>query len=270
MKKGVEERIQAAVESVRTQSRNSPPVGIVLGSGLSDLASRFGGDEIPYRNIASLPTPTVAGHRGTLTVGADVAVMAGRFHLYEGHPVDDVVLPIFVLHGIGVRTLIITNAAGGINAKFSPGDLVLIGDHMNLMGVNPLFGPNPQAFGPRFPDMSTAYSVRLQEAADRVEGAEMPRGVYAALTGPSYETPAEVRMLRTLGADMVGMSTVPEVIIARYLGMQVLGISCITNIAAGLSKGELRHEEVVETGKRVEQRLGSLLKQICDELSRGK
>jgi purine-nucleoside phosphorylase len=198
-------------------------------------------------------------------IGDAVAVMAGRIHYYEGHPIQDVVLPVFLLHRVGVRTLVVTNAAGGVNRTFTVGELVLIRDHINLMGVNPLRGPNPGQ-GPRFPDMSTAYDPKLRELARAVSGGKMSEGVYAAFPGPSYETPAEVRMADRMGADLVGMSTVPEVIAASYLGMRVLGISCVTNMAAGILPQPLDHAEVIRAGKEAGPRFVELLGGILARL----
>jgi purine-nucleoside phosphorylase len=238
----------------------------MLGSGLGDLVDRIGGATVAYGDIEGFLTPTVAGHRGLLRVGevagergpVRVAVLSGRFHFYEGHGIDEVVLPVFLAAGLGVRTLVVTNACGAVNRDFAPGDLVLIRDHINLMGANPLTGPHDTGFGPRFPDMSEAYSRRLRDVARRVRP-DLAEGVYAALSGPSYETPAEIRMLRAMGADLVGMSTVPEVIAARSLGLEVLGVSCVTNMAAGILDQPLSHAEVVETGARVAARFADLV-----------
>jgi purine-nucleoside phosphorylase len=195
--------------------------------------------------------------------------MAGRFHFYEGWSMDDIVLPVFLLHALGVRILIVTNAAGGIRDSYTPGELVLISDHINLMGANPLRGPNPDGFGPRFPDMTESYSRRLRRLAGEVaagRGIELQEGVYAAFGGPNYETPAEIRMARAMGADLVGMSTVPEVIAARYLGIEVLGLSMVTNMAAGITDKPLSHQEVVETAARVAPWLSALLQGILERI----
>jgi len=250
---------------------SQPEVAIVLGSGLGDLVDRVRGVTLQYTEIEGFPTLTVAGHRGLLRVGAvdgcrlGVAVFAGRSHYYEGCDIDEVVLPVFVAAGLGARTLIVTNAAGAVNTAYAPGALVLIRDHINLMGTNPLIGPLVEGSGPRFPDMSEPYSRRLRELAQRAAGG-IPEGVYAALSGPSYETPAEIRMLRVLGADLVGMSTVPEVMAARFLGLEVLGISCVTNMAAGILEQPLSHAEVVETGRRVATRFAELVLGIVAQL----
>ncbi len=268
MKAGFRARVERAVASARSRipAGARPEVAVVLGSGLGDLVDRVEGATVPYGEIEGFPTPTVAGHRGLLRVGEvdgargrmGVAVLAGRFHFYEGREIDEVVLPVFLAAGLGARTLVVTNACGAVNTSYAPGDLVLIRDHINLMGTNPLIGPVDKDFGPRFPDMSEAYSRRLREVAHRAAPG-LAEGVYAALSGPSYETPAEIRMLRTLGADLIGMSTVPEVIVARFLGMDVLGISCVTNMAAGVLEQPLSHAEVVETGARVAARFAQLV-----------
>jgi purine-nucleoside phosphorylase len=276
MKAGFEARVAKAVASARHGLRGaaSPEVALVLGSGLGDLVDGIEGTTIPYTAIEGFPAPTVAGHRGLLRLGTvgrpqgplAVAVLAGRFHYYEGHPIDDVVLPVFTAHGLGARTLIVTNASGAVNTSYSPGDLVLIRDHINLMGANPLIGPHAEGLGPRFPDMSEAYSRRLRETAQAASGG-LAEGVYAALSGPAYETPAEIRMLRAIGADLVGMSTVPEVIAARFLGLEVLGISCVTNMAAGILERPLSHAEVVETGKRVAARFAEVVFGVLGRLA---
>jgi purine-nucleoside phosphorylase len=199
-----------------------------------------------------------------LKLGGSVAVMAGRIHFYEGHPIEDVVLPVFLLHRLGVRTLIVTNAAGGVNRAYAPGDLVLIRDHVNFMGVHPLRGPNPEGLGPRFPDMSTAYDPALRALARSVS--PLQEGVYAAFSGPTYETPAEIRMMAAVGVDLVGMSTVPEVIACAYLGIKVLGISCVTNMAAGILPQPLDHAEVIARGKEAGPRFIALVEQVIRRL----
>lgn len=266
------QRVEAAVRSLPLAAGETPAVGLILGSGLGDFAERLAGRDIPYQRIAGYPQPTVEGHRGMLKLGRTCAVMSGRFHYYEGVSLDDVVLPVFLLHRLGIRVLIVTNAAGGIRRSFSPGELVLIRDHLNLMGVHPLRGPNPPGYGPRFPDMSEAYPRELRQLAQEAAGAVSPtlgplaEGVYAAFPGPSYETPAEVRMAEAMGADLVGMSTVPEVIAAAYLGIKVLGISCVTNLAAGILERPLEHAEVVETGRRVMPAFTRLLLEVLERL----
>jgi purine-nucleoside phosphorylase len=272
MKQGFGDRVKRAAGALPSDYR--PHAGIVLGSGLSGIADGLGFLEIPFGDIPEFPKPTVQGHKGVLYLSHKAAIMAGRFHLYEGHTIDDVVLPIFVLRELGVRTLVLTNAAGGVDPSFVPGDLVLIKDHINFMGTNPFIGQNPETggspmgapLGERFFDMSRAYPKELRELAAKVAGRQMKEGVYCAFTGPSYETPAEVRMARTLGADLVGMSTVPEAIAARYLGMRVLGISCVTNLAAGISPEPLSHAEVVAVGKRVEAELKALVLGLIERL----
>ena len=259
MKEDFYARVSRSYESVADRFVSPPKVGVILGSGLSGIADSVEGIEIPYQEIDGFPAPTVAGHRGIMKAGDGVVVMAGRFHFYEGHTMDTVVLPAALLSLLGVETLIITNAAGAVNTGYSPGDLVLIRDQINLMGTNPLIGAHIEEFGPRFPDMSTAYPAALRDAAREIAGDSIAEGVYAGLTGPSYETPAEIRMLRAIGADLVGMSTVPEVIVAAAAGIKVLGISCVTNMAAGILDRPLDHREVMEAGKRVEGRLSDLV-----------
>jgi len=270
MRAGFEERVQRACRSVSEQI--SPPgetgVGIILGSGLGDFVDRAEGPTLPYAAIEGFPRTTVSGHRGLLKAAERAIIMAGRFHMYEGWEPEDVVLPVFLLKGLGVDTLIVTNAAGAVNPEYSPGDLVLIRDHLNLMGRNPLVGPAAERLGPRFPDMSSVYSPRLRALARDAWPEPMAEGVYAGLLGPSYETPAEIRMLRALGADMVGMSTVPEAVAAAFLGMEVLGISCITNMAAGILDQPLSHEEVVETGSRAAGDFARLLTDVLPRIGR--
>jgi purine-nucleoside phosphorylase len=269
-------------ESARlVQSRTSlrPEIGIVLGSGLGAFAdSLIHPVRIPYREIPGLPAATAAGHAGQLVIGTlgangkgtvDVAVMAGRFHLYEGYAAREVVSGIRLFHEFGVKRLLLTNAAGGINLDYAEGALVLISDHINLQGANPLVGPNDPAQGPRFPDMTEAYSPRLRELAHAAaveHGIDLREGVYAGVLGPSYETPAEIRFLKAIGADLVGMSTVAEAIAANHLGMEVVGISCVTNVAAGLSGKKLDHEEVLEIGRRVSGTFLRLLSALLPKL----
>lgn len=268
MTEGLAKRVIDAHDSVALRLPVRPQVAVVLGSGLGGYAQSFGGTEIDYASIPGFPVPTVAGHRGALRVRGNVAIFAGRFHYYEGLAPEDVVMPVYLAHRLGVRVLVLTNAAGAVSRDLSPGRLVLIRDHINLMGMNPLRGPGLSGFGPRFPDMSGVYSRRLREIAHRVAGAGGPlrEGVYAALAGPCYETPAEIRMLAALGADLVGMSTVPEAIVAASLGMEVLGISCVTNMAAGILDKPLDHEEVLETGRTVAPRMAALLDAVLAEL----
>jgi purine-nucleoside phosphorylase len=213
----------------------------------------------------------VAGHQGILKVvqlgsGHTVGFMAGRFHYYEGRTMDDVVMPVFLLSRLGAGRLVVTNAAGAVNTTYDPGDLVLLRDHLNLLGTNPLIGPAIEGWGPRFPDMSQPYSRRLITLAQDVSEKPLNEGVYAALAGPTYETPAEIRMLRAMGADLVGMSTVPEVIAAGFLGLEVLGISCVTNMAAGILDQPLSHREVLETGQRVAEEFARLVRSFLSRL----
>jgi purine-nucleoside phosphorylase len=261
------DRVERAVQSIRAQSESRPTVGIILGSGLSDVVDNLieNPEVITYENIDGFGATSVAGHRGTLSLSSRAAVMAGRFHFYECGTMDDVVLPAAVLASFGITTLVVTNAAGGISPSFRPGDLVLISDHVNLMGTNPLIGPKTKAASHRFPDMTHVYSAELRDLARSIDG-DLKEGVYAALTGPSYETPAEIRMLGKLGADLVGMSTVPEVIVARSYGVRVLGISTVTNLAAGLSGEELDHSEVVAVGTTIRDRMVRLLSGLITQL----
>jgi purine-nucleoside phosphorylase len=219
MRKEFKERLKAAIGSVNFSLK--PSIGIILGSGLGDFASNIEGKAVSYCDIKGFPVCTVAGHSGFLKLNDTIAVMSGRFHLYEGLHPDDIVLPVCLLHKLGIKNLIVTNAAGAINPDFKPGELVLINDHINLMGINPLTGPNIESLGPRFPNMSEPYSVELRQIIKN-HRSHIKEGIYAGLSGPSYETPAEVKMLKTLGADMVGMSTVPEVIMANYIGLEVI------------------------------------------------
>jgi len=252
-----------------------PAIGVVLGSGLGAFADELGGRvEIPYFEIPGWPGSTAVGHAGKLVIGrietVDVAVMAGRAHLYEGYSMQQVTYGVRVLRALGVRSMVFTNAAGGINLALERGGLVLISDHINLQGGNPLVGWNDDALGPRFPDMSEAYSRRYRALAKQVAaelGIAITEGIYAAMLGPSYETPAEIRYLRTIGADVVGMSTAPEVIVANHMAMKVLAISCVTNMAAGvLPETRIHHEEVLETGAMVRDTLVKFLKVLLPRL----
>jgi purine-nucleoside phosphorylase len=267
----LETRLSYALAWVHGKSDLAPAVGVILGSGLAGLADRLERPvAMPYEEIPYFPISRVAGHPGRLVVGelrqddvtVPLVVMQGRAHGYEGWSAEDVAFGARVLCRLGVKALLVTNAAGGVNPSFGPGDLVRIVDHLNLSGQNPLRGPNDDRLGPRFPDMSEAYDRRLGALLDDAAaeaGVELKRGVYACLAGPSYETPAEVRMLRGIGADLVGMSTVPEVIAARHMGVPVAGLSIVTNLAAGLARKPLSHEEVAETAERARDRLSSVV-----------
>lgn len=249
-------------------------IGVILGSGLGDYAEALeDAVKLPYSEIPGFPRSTVAGHAGMWCCGTlhgkRVVMMQGRVHYYEGYGMKDVTLPVRVMQKIGVKTLIVTNAAGGVNLGYHPGELMVIGDIFSMTAQNPLIGPNLDAFGPRFPDMSCAFDKELRALAHECaseQGFALREGVYAQMTGPTYETPAEIRMLRTLGADAVGMSTVPEVIVARHGGMRVLGISCITNMAAGILDQPLNHAEVTETANRVKGQFRNLLDRIIEKM----
>jgi len=267
---------ESAVAFLRSQTPLRPKIGLVLGSGLGAFADQLRDTtRIPYSHIPSFPRSTAVGHAGQMVLGKcegiPVAVMQGRVHLYEGYSEQEVVFPTRVLGRMGIRALILTNAAGGINLKFNQGALVLISDHINLQGHNPLTGANDDRFGARFPDMTHAYAKAYRElaaAAARKLGKAVTEGVYAAVLGPSYETPAEIRFLRAIGADLVGMSTVLEAIAARHMGIKVLAISCVTNMAAGILDQPLNHEEVLETGKRVQADFVALLTAVLPEIAR--
>ena len=266
--------MQDALHYIQSCIEVKPRAGVILGSGLGGFAAELAGAvSLPFTDIPGWPKSTAVGHAGRFSVGmcagVPTAVMAGRAHLYEGYTPAQVTFGVRVLRQLGVKALVVTNAAGGIGANLGPGDLVLISDHINLQGSNPLIGPNDDDAGPRFPDMTEAYSRRYREiakAAASENGIALSEGVYVAVTGPSYETPAEIRYLRTIGADLVGMSTVPEVTVANYLGMKVLGISVVTNLAAGLSDKKLSHEEVLATGERVKGTLVQLLQAVLPRL----
>lgn len=271
------EDVIRAAEFLRGKTRHRPETCIILGSGLDALMDRIrDADSISYAEIPGFPESSVAGHAarmifGTLA-GRETVLMCGRFHFYEGHSMKQVAFPMFVLHEMGVQTLIVTNACGGINESFAPGDLMLITDHINLTGNNPLIGPNDERFGPRFPDMTEVYSSALRRAAmEQAEELSIPlkEGVYALFTGPMYETAAEIRALRTMGADAVGMSTVPEATAARYLGMQVLGISCITNMATGIAKKAHSHEAVLAKARQSGEQLCALIEAILGSVQPG-
>jgi purine-nucleoside phosphorylase len=271
------DQVKEAADAIRARVTEVPQVAVVLGSGLGDFANSLG-DAVtfPYDQLPHWPASRVIGHEGKLVVGRvanaggrTIAALAGRSHVYEGHDLHTVTFGIRALGLLGVKTLILTNAAGGVNTGFRQGALMVIDDHINLIGGNPLVGANDERFGPRFPDMTEVYSGRLRAIADQAGGAmnlPLPHGVYVALLGPSYETPAEIRYLRTIGADAVGMSTVPEAIAARHMGIEVLGISCITNMAAGVLPQPLNHDEVMETARRIRGQFIALLEGIIGQL----
>ncbi len=269
------EAIGEALHYIRSKSSIQPEVGVILGSGLGNVVDAVEIDAaIPYADIPGARASTVMGHQGRLILGRanglPVAVMQGRVHFYEGYEMDEVMFLSRVLGRLGIKKLIVTNAAGGINTSYVPGDLMLISDHINFMGVNPLRGPNVDELGLRFPDMSEAYPESLRKIAREVGtslGQNLKEGVYLALSGPTYETPAEIRAFRVLGADAVGMSTVPEVIAASHMQIPVLGISCITNMAAGILKQKLHHQEVMDTTARVQKEFTALVLGVLSRFS---
>lgn len=268
------QQIKEASSYINSKLNVKPELGLVLGSGLGVLAEEIENPVIiPYNDIPHFPISTVSGHKGQLVVGTlegkIVLAMQGRFHFYEGYTMQQVTFPMRVMKELGIESLIVTNAAGGINQSFQPGDLMLITDHINNMGTSPLIGPNDEKLGARFPDMSSAYDKKYVEHALTCAnelGLNVKTGVYVGNTGPNYETPAEVRMLRTLGGDAVGMSTVPEVIVANHANMKVLGISCISNMAAGILDQPLTHDEVIDTTNKVKQDFLAFVKKIIQSL----
>lgn len=269
------DQVTEAVGKIRESYEKTPKIGLILGSGLGVLADEIEDrTALSYANVPHFPVSTVEGHAGQFVFGTlegqEVVAMQGRFHFYEGYSMQEVTFPVRVMKALGVETLIVTNAAGGVNELYQAGDLMLISDHINFTGTNPLIGKNDNQFGPRFPDMSDAYKAELRVLARKV-AAELSipiqEGVYAGFSGPTYETPAEIKMMRTLGADAVGMSTVPEVIIANHAGLNVLGISCITNMAAGILDQPLSHEEVIETTDRVQQTFLKYVRAILNKLA---
>lgn len=268
-------RAEEAAKFIQGKSKLRPKIALVLGSGLGGFADEFASAaRIPYAKIPHFPRSTAIGHAGQLVIGTvegvDVIAMQGRVHLYEGYSVKDVAFPMRVFARMGVQAAVLTNAAGGIKKDFTQGRLVVISDHINLQGVNPLNGPNDENFGPRFPDMSRAYDKQFREltlAEGRLLGINLGEGVYAGLAGPSYETPAEIRYLRSIGADLVGMSTVPEVIAARHSGIRILGISCVTNAAAGVLDQPLDHKEVLETADRIKGQFIGLLRAVIPDIA---
>jgi purine-nucleoside phosphorylase len=268
-------RAERAAKFILAKTKLRPKVAVVLGSGLGAFADELGeATRIPYSKIPHFPRSTAVGHAGRLVLGKSagvpVAAMQGRVHFYEGYSLTDVVFPMRALARMGIRAAVLTNAAGGINTDFNQGALVIIRDHINLQGSNPLIGPNDERFGPRFPDMTQAYwksyrQIALEQA--RHLKIDVFEGVYAALSGPSYETPAEIRYLRGIGADLVGMSTAPEVIAARHMGIRVLGISCVTNMAAGILDRVIDQDEVLETGERVKDQFVALLQAVLPRIA---
>jgi purine-nucleoside phosphorylase len=268
-------RAERAARFILSKTKLRPRIGLVLGSGLGAFADEFvSATRIPYKKIPHFPLSTAIGHAGKLVIGkvgaVPVAAMQGRVHYYEGYSLREVIFPMRVFARMGIRAVILTNAAGGINREYKQGCLVVLRDHVNLQGTNPLIGPNDERFGLRFHDMSQAYSKPYREATleeGRRLGIEIHEGVYAAFTGPSYETPAEIQAVRTIGADLAGMSTVPEVIAARQMGIKVLGISCVTNMAAGILDQLIHHEEVLETGERVKNQFIALLRAVLPRIA---
>ncbi|MCF6462046.1 purine-nucleoside phosphorylase [Clostridium sp. Cult1] len=264
------EKISNSIKYIKTKSKEVPDIGLVLGSGLGSLGDKINNPiAIEYKDIPNFPVSTVEGHKGRLILGQlgnkNVIAMQGRFHYYEGYSLEDVVFPIRVMVGLGIKTLIVTNAAGGVNRNFSPGDLMIINDHINFTGQNPLIGKNFDDLGPRFVDMTRAYDKNLIDIAKKAGenlGVSLKEGVYMWLTGPTYETPAEIKLASILGASAVGMSTVPEVIVAKHQGIKVLGISCITNMAAGILDQPLNHDEVIETSLKVKDKFEKLMIEI--------
>jgi purine-nucleoside phosphorylase len=267
---------ESAARFLLSQAPLRPKIGLVLGSGLGGFADQLADAiRIPYANIPFFPRSSAVGHAGQMVIGTaggiPVAVMQGRVHLYEGYSPWEVVFPMRVFGRMDLHAVVLTNAAGGINLEYQQGALVVLTDHINLQTVNPLVGPNDDRFGPRFPDLSQAYYKPYRESAlqaARKLGKRLYQGVYAALLGPNYETPAEIRYLRTIGADLVGMSTVPEVIVARHMGLKVLAISCVTNMAAGILDQTINHEEVLETGERVKGDFVALLRVVLPEIAK--
>lgn len=267
-------KIREAANYILDKTEIRPEIALILGSGLGALADEIENAEyFAYSDIPHFPVSTVQGHAGRLVIGTlegkKVVAMQGRFHYYEGYKMEEVTFPIRVMKLLGVEKLIVTNAAGAVNTGFNPGDLMLISDHLNLTGDNPLIGGNLEKFGPRFPDMSNAYNKALRDRVKKIAkyiGVELQEGVYAAMSGPTYETPAEVRMVRILGGDAVGMSTVPEVIIAVHSGIQVVGISCMTNMAAGILEQPLDHSEVMETSAKVREKFTTLMKNVIKQI----
>lgn len=265
--------MQKTIEFINEKITKKPTIGLVLGSGLGSMAEEINGVRIPYKDIPDFPTSTIEGHVGQLVIGElagkTVVAMQGRCHFYEGYSMQHVTFPVRVMKKLGVENLILTNAAGGINTALDAGDLVLINDHINFMGQNPLVGPNDNDFGVRFPDMTNTYNKELRQIAKKEAeklGISLKNGVYVACSGPSYETPAEIKMFRMLGGDVVGMSTVPEAIVGNHAGMRILGISCVTNMAAGVLDQPLSHEEVIDTSKKIKKNFEDLIRNIIKSI----
>ena len=270
----IKQVINDAVECIKRRTSKTPTIGLILGSGLGDFADTLEDRVvIPFSEIPNFPKPTVQGHVGAFVIGTcqgkTVVALQGRIHYYEGHPQQVITIPVRIMSLLGVKRVILTNACGGVNLNFVPGDLMVISDHINFSGANPLIGPNFAEFGPRFPDLSNVYRKDLRTKIMRLaeeNAIALRQGVYAMYSGPNYETPAEIRMFRTLGADAVGMSTVPEAIVAAHAGMEVVGISCITNMAAGVLPQKLNHQEVVETAALVHDKFQKLLNLIIGNI----
>lgn len=267
-------KLQETIAFIRSKSNAKPRVGIVLGSGLGSFVKDIEVEmTIPYKDIPNFCPPTVEGHSGNLIFGKvngqSLVILQGRVHFYEGHTMEEVAFPVRALAMLGIESLVLTNSAGGMGDKMEAGDFMVIEDHINLMGTNPLMGPNIKELGPRFPDMSEAYDSKLRATMEQIllkQGTRFHKGVYCGVTGPTYETPAEVRYLKLIGGSAVGMSTVPETIAANHLGLRVAAMSCITNLAAGISQVKLSHDEVTDTAKRVEQQFSSFLKEFVSSI----
>jgi purine-nucleoside phosphorylase len=267
-------KMELTINYIREKIKDfQPEIGIILGSGLGDFADEYNSIAISYKDIPNFQASNVQGHKGQLVFaeinGKKVVMMQGRYHFYEGYSMQTVTYPVKVMKKLGVKTLIVTNAAGAVSEDFKPADLMLITDHINFMGTNPLIGANDETLGTRFPDMSEVYSKELIEKAEKIAqklNIKYQKGVYVATTGPSYETPAEIKMFRILGANAVGMSTVPETIVANYCGLKVLGISCLTNYAAGVTNTPLNHKEVIETADKVKESFKTLLAEFIKSL----
>lgn len=265
--------MQKTIKFINEKITKKPTIGLVLGSGLGSMAEEINGVRIPYKDIPDFPTSTIEGHVGQLVIGElagkTVVAMQGRCHFYEGYSMQHVTFPVRVMKKLGAENLILTNAAGGINTALDAGDLVLINDHINFMGQNPLVGSNDNDFGVRFPDMTNTYNKELRQIAKKEAeklGISLKNGVYVACSGPSYETPAEIKMFRMLGGDVVGMSTVPEAIVGNHAGMRILGISCVTNMAAGVLDQPLSHEEVIDTSKKIKKNFEDLIRNIIKSI----